>query len=487
MVIKMNKLSAEPQPKFPSLLIFMWAGLLFLTSLSCNVLNIPTTTTVTPPPSPTPSQIPPTPDWVRDYFINSQTGSDANPGTQSQPLKTIQKAASMATAGDTVVVQAGNYPERVTIKQSGRSGEPITFRAEGTVRMYGFTVLASQIVIQGFDISNTPDDSRHGWGIYVNGSNCIIADNYIHNATWGGILLFTKANQYTEIENCIVRNNRLERNAQVGIDIRGRNHLIENNEIWMTIQHHPAIKAAPSWADADGIHFHGSGHIVRGNYIHDILYTVPENINPHIDCFQTFFSPPYQEAASHILLERNRCENAQNQITGEVGKGFMIENASSLTIQNNLVHAYTGINASNSSRLEIINNTFTSSLTLPVEFYPVGVALENTSNAVIQNNIFFDLPGHILYLINAPHLNTAKNLTYRSDGNSVWVTNTYTPLNDLWEVNPLLDTATGYRLQPQSPAIDAGVLTAVKNDFDGIPRPQGAACDIGAYEYLPKN
>jgi hypothetical protein len=48
-------------------------------------------------------------------------------------------------------------------------------------------------------------------------------------------------------------------------------------------------------------------------------------------------------------------------------------------------------------------------------------------------------------------------------------------------VNP---SAGDFHLQAGSPAIDAGTMIAlVATDFDGIPRPQGAAYDIGAYEY----
>jgi hypothetical protein len=36
--------------------------------------------------------------------------------------------------------------------------------------------------------------------------------------------------------------------------------------------------------------------------------------------------------------------------------------------------------------------------------------------------------------------------------------------------------------QPASPAIDAGINTGISTDFDGVPRPQGAAFDIGAFE-----
>ena len=40
----------------------------------------------------------------------------------------------------------------------------------------------------------------------------------------------------------------------------------------------------------------------------------------------------------------------------------------------------------------------------------------------------------------------------------------------------------GLRLQPASPCIDAGVGVGVDADFIGVPRPQGRAPDIGAYE-----
>src|SRR5262249_25134320 len=54
-------------------------------------------------------------------------------------------------------------------------------------------------------------------------------------------------------------------------------------------------------------------------------------------------------------------------------------------------------------------------------------------------------------------------------------------------VNPLFVNAAAhdFHLQPGSPAMERGVtLAAVTADFDGTPRPQGAAYDMGAYEYV---
>ncbi|HLK35827.1 MAG TPA: choice-of-anchor Q domain-containing protein [Polyangiaceae bacterium] len=42
-----------------------------------------------------------------------------------------------------------------------------------------------------------------------------------------------------------------------------------------------------------------------------------------------------------------------------------------------------------------------------------------------------------------------------------------------------------FHLQPGSPAIDHGIATPAATDYDGTPRPQGAAFDVGAYEWAP--
>ena len=51
------------------------------------------------------------------YYV-ATNGNDANPGTLSQPWRTIQKAANTVSAGDTVYIREGTYNEYVTMKTS---------------------------------------------------------------------------------------------------------------------------------------------------------------------------------------------------------------------------------------------------------------------------------------------------------------------------------------------------------------------------------
>jgi parallel beta-helix repeat protein len=409
--------------------------------------------------------------FAATYYV-STSGNDSNSGSQTQPWKTIQKAASTIVAGDTVTVSAGTYTERVQINRSGSAGAQITFHAEGTVVMKGFLLSASYIVMDGFEIANQIDDTTAGVGVYVSGGgHNLVENNYIHDCSWGGIIFGGSTTANT------ARNNRLYHNGQKGIDISGTNQLVEGNEIWGSLQHFPGVNT-PSWADADGIRFFGSGHIVRKNYIHDIPFDPVYNIDPHIDCFQTFGSDTHD-----IIFEQNVCRNLNRKTELVMGHGFMIEDAYNLTIRNNVIQAYNLMNiiGAPNGGIRIINNTFTSSL----EFANVGtygIALTQAPNTVIKNNIFFEQIGAAVVL-NSGSVDAGYNCVYRSDGHAPG--GSAYP-HDLWQVNPLFVNATNhdFHLQANSPCINAGTaLSDVSNDMDGNPRPQGSAYDIGGYEY----
>src|SRR5450432_3105069 len=57
-----------------------------------------------------------------EYYV-SPTGSDTNAGSMAAPFATIQKAGTVAAAGDTVWLRAGTYfnTQQITISKSGVS------------------------------------------------------------------------------------------------------------------------------------------------------------------------------------------------------------------------------------------------------------------------------------------------------------------------------------------------------------------------------
>jgi len=56
------------------------------------------------------------------------SGNDDNAGTLKHPLKTVRQATKKATAGTTVYLRKGTYPEAMSVRSSGTKQQPITFR-----------------------------------------------------------------------------------------------------------------------------------------------------------------------------------------------------------------------------------------------------------------------------------------------------------------------------------------------------------------------
>lgn len=106
-------------------------------------------------------------------------------GTARAPFKTIQAAARVAQAGDTVAVRAGIYRETVRPAHRGAAGAPITFRPfkNEAVIVSGATLLAGPWTTDGGGLYHTT------WpGTYVsanNQSDTVFADGVMLNlARW---------------------------------------------------------------------------------------------------------------------------------------------------------------------------------------------------------------------------------------------------------------------------------------------------------------
>jgi hypothetical protein len=213
----------------------------------------------------------------------------------------------------------------------------------------------------------------------------------------------------------------------------------------------------------------------------------PLNFTPHIDCFQTW-ADSSSEVGSNIIFEQNYCKNLN--MTAE---GWMLGGGTNnLTIRNNIVWAYRGVNTGDTgeNHLYFYNNTWIND---PLVKFDASAALilYDVPYSVIENNIFYNQSNLTVAAIgNVTGDVIDYNLAFNDSGNAPCIkTVTYScmtpaPVHSKWNVNPLFVGASDFHLQSNSPAIDAGITIPITNDFDGNARPQGSSFDIGAYEFV---
>ncbi len=383
------------------------------------------------------------------YYV-SPTGNDSAPGTQEQPWRTIQKAANAMPAGSTAIVLAGNYPERVRVQRPS-----LVFQAQGEVVSQGFVIQADQITIRGFTLTNWGQSYTTGNGVYVaNAGNCVIEKNRFLYNIWGGVQLADTSH------DCVVRNNVFFRNAMFAAEVMGSNHRIENNDVSHVIQRHPCSTSTASWLDSDAFRFHGSGHVFKGNYVHDMPFggegydqtacsiEALANLendyvsNSHMDCFQTYAGD--HVAASNILFDGNRCDlPSANEWIGGAAKMFQgTQGTHDLTFVNNIgIVDFIG-EFENAKALSFTHNTFIGSDHL----HSQGLQLYNSSGVYVHYNVFYNQANGIGHLWPVQStVDEGDNSVYRTGG----APKRAAAPGDLWNVNPMLDG--NYHPLPGSP------------------------------------
>ncbi len=397
------------------------------------------------------------------YYIDQShpQASDANPGTETQPLLTIQHAADSVHLGDTVIVKEGTYRERISfgVDHTGMKDNPIVFKAEPrrSVTMWGFyTNNCRYLRIEGFSIIG--DTSLTDWtdagGVFVHSDFVEVVDNYFFEI---GIGIRSYWNDpYPKAG--YVADNRIYR-CQAGIYINGIDWIIENNEVERLV-----------WGgsgDADYSRLFGENIVFRNNHFHGSR--VDEIGDAHVDCWQTFTNNG--EYLRRARIEANICEQCH--------QGMMASNVDStdcldIIFRNNIFNdcwAW-GLCIYDISNFTVENNTF-----ININYHAAGFHGTSTGN-IVRNNIFY----------NANSGYWAKDGgEVTGDYNLLFNTTDGTPApHNILDTDPLfVDTANDdFRLQAGSPAIDTGMtLNGFNKDIVGTTRPQGSAWDIGAYEY----
>jgi len=415
------------------------------------------------------------------YFV-APGGDDSNPGDLDHPWKTIQHAANILVAGDTVYIRAGTYYERVVPQNSGDNGNLIKYAAYPgeivTIDGTGVTVpeycglfdLTSRNYIQ---VSGLRVIHSSYYGIVAENSSYVTIDhNYTYDTYSSGISSWGS-------HNIIVDGNEVV-GACTG---PWQEHISISNTDTFEVRDNHVHDVMPGTEGKEGISIkdassHGK---VYGNHVNNInhvgIYVDAEaghlfDIAVYRNIVQDTPSAGFSLASeAGGLLENIRLYNNiayDNQI------GLWLSDCCSAT------HPFKDIT--------IINNTFAYN---GRDGWGVGIGIQNLQlqNVIIRNNIC----SQNIYSQMSADPSILSNLTVDhnlTDGSRDPEFEFY-GTNDLIDVSPaFVDPLVGnYHLMVNSPAIDAGSpLDAPATDFDGDARPQdgnddgSAGYDIGADE-----
>lgn len=402
------------------------------------------------------------------YYVGPN-GSDVNPGTETQPWHTIQKAAATLTAGDTVYVKEGTYNEKVVPENSGSPGNYIVYAAYpgDTVILDGtnitpdwhdalFTIEGkSYIKISGFTIINSL--SPHGSeGIYLKEGlhqhHIIIERNYFYNIRGPAICAYSC--DYLIIVNNEITEVNVDASSGEAISVYDIHEFqIKGNHIHRTYK-----EGIDAQASSNGRIYQNHIHNISGIGIYLDAWDGPDD---NIDIYQN-------------ILHDNGGDGICIAIEQEGGS------LRNIGIYNNIVYnnAASGISIASyffptpRENIKIMNNVLYGNGDDGIYVGEVAV-----KNSVIRNNICSKNRGHQIASYSPSMITIDHNLI---DG-PTQICGHDALIGDPRFVNA---SQANFHLKEDSPAIDKGwALDAPGDDFDGNPRPQGSAYDIGAFEF----
>ena len=262
----------------------------------------------------------------QDYYVDDQ-GSDTNPGTESQPFKTINKAIASVDAGGTVYVMDGIYtdesagepfvsfyedatqqdsagnnyvfsngenlnnPHVVTINKAGNETDgyitvknypnhrpKIIFDGQGGIKL---GPNANYVIVEGFEVEGPSQSITYNQAIMNRRNRVTLKESINQNnnnysyfsgkGIWGG---------YDDHHHIIIRNNIVHDTPGSGIRFNDSDYItIENNTIynttWWTSSASSAVVFAETIAVSDDDNTTDIKMILRGNTVYNNWNRIP--------------------------------------------------------------------------------------------------------------------------------------------------------------------------------------------------------------------
>jgi hypothetical protein len=160
-----------------------------------------------------------------NLYVSAAIGKDTNPGTSATaPLRTIQRASSLAKPGTTVHVAPGTYAETISSSSSGTAAAHIRYVSDqkwkAVIKRAGaggytmWAVTGGYNDIDGFDIDGTGGTSTR-IGVFLTGGNSSLMNSTIHDVAQssgcdnrgGGGLVTNQARSATTAINYTITGN----------------------------------------------------------------------------------------------------------------------------------------------------------------------------------------------------------------------------------------------------------------------------------------
>jgi hypothetical protein len=425
------------------------------------------------------------------YYV-APSGNDTNPGSISQPWRTIHKAAGKVQPGDVVYIRAGTYQESNSFYTDGTQPAPITLTGypgevatisgnvyqipgKGSggalIQVYGDWYIIRDLTVTGsgdqgvtlhgaYDmIDNIYSHHNWGWGILMTGnheitqnsrvwSNSMMNENNAMSIGWSGGVTCARYPDY-----CTIRRTSSWENWGEGIS---------------TFESlHTTIEANTAYDNDNNIYISDTKYaLVQGN----LSYCTPGNRLRETSSQNGMLI--YDELGVPIPLGSGgvRYPSSDNRLLNNIFRGCDNNLFATQEQSANNVYAYnTFVNSVGTTPGYTANVQFISGTAANQRFVN-NLVYQSDNKPILQ----IDQPGVIAFSNNLWSKAPPSSFKASGAGDVIGdpkLTMTGTPFSPFW-----------YTLTGTSPAINAGkVIPEINADFYGAAR--GILPDIGALEF----